>query len=160
MTTVQWPRYWFNYPIILCGIALQYIWAFALIVDPIVVNATAINALAPYFHRHPGPFHISDWDFAPIRWAMVFVLLATASLSFLSFQFERKLHTVLALIPQQFILLLSTGAIMRSIYLGQFADGTVRTPAFLLADQAPVLLLMVFHTWAVILILLHGSDSH
>lgn len=159
MTKIQWPRYWYNYPIVLCGIGLQYIWALAITIDANVVNATAINIFLPYLHRHGGPFVPNDWDFGAIRWSLVFILTAIASLSFVAFQFRKKIHTVLALLPQQFVLALSSGGIIHGIYFGQFADGTVRTPAFLFADQSPVLLFTLFHTWAVILILLHGTDE-
>src|SRR5512143_2343884 len=93
----QWPRVAYNYPIILCAIGIQYVWAFSLMLDASVVNTTVTAALLPYLHLHNGPFNAHDLDFNYIRWALIFILLATATLSFIAFQFTKKIYTVLAL---------------------------------------------------------------
>lgn len=147
-----WPRVFWNYPIILSVIALQYIWAAALIVDPTALNVTAIHAILLY--------HVDDkpsYSF-PLRILLIVILLSTATFSFLGFFIKRKICTILAFVPQQFVMFISSAGLAHFIWLGQFADGVVRTPAFLLADQAAPIFLTIFHTWALILIIIHAGD--
>lgn len=143
----EWPRVIWNYPIILSVVALQYIWAFALAWDSSPLNVTAIYSIWPFNH-HP------NW-----RWALIIILSLTATLSVWGFFMQRRIHTLLAFIPQQFIMTICSIGAIHSIWLGRFADGTFRSHAFLLADQSPTIFLTIFHTWAIILIMLHSGDT-
>ena len=69
----------------------------------------------------------------------------------------KKLYTLLSFLPQQFIMLLSSGGAIHAMVVGHFADGIARSNAFLLADQSPTIILVIFHTWAMVLICLHGE---
>ncbi len=149
-----WPRHWYNYPIILCGVWIQYVWAIAMAMDPSVLNITAVNTFLPYFHLSLGPYDSHTFH----RWILAIILFMTGTCSMLAFKYKRKLHTLLALVPQQFVLFLSAGGALHAIILGQFADGTVRSSGFLLADQSSIIILAVFHTWAMVLIMIHGDD--
>ena len=145
-----WPRHWYNYPIILAGIAVQYVWAIMVAADPLVLTTTMIHSLVPYLvGAHPEV----------LRWTLMLIFLSTATLSLLGFCWKRNIHTILSFIPQQFIMFLCAGGAIHAMARGTFADGTVRSHAFLIADQFPALALAIFHTWAMVLILLHGEDK-
>lgn len=144
-----WPRHWYNFPIILCGITMQYVWAIALAANPSVMKTTVIHSLLLYLPDQPS------W----VRWMLVLILCMTASLAIAGFQFKRNLHTVMAFLPQQFIMFLCAGGAIHSMSLGTFADGTVRDHWFLIADQASPLIIAIYHTWAVILLTKHGADE-
>jgi hypothetical protein len=57
---------------------------------------------------------------------------------------------VLALLPQQFLLLVSAFGGIRAAVLGHYADGTVRPWQFIVADQLPVILLALIYTTAML----------
>lgn len=149
MKKKNWPRHWFNYPIILSGIFVQLVAAIALAFDSEVMTTTVIHALNAYMPR----------DHGITRWAVVSLLLAVSSLAFAGFYFKRNIYTIFSLLPQQFVMFLCAGGAMKSMVSGVFADGTVRTSAFLMADQVPLLSIAIFHTWAVVLLARHGADE-
>lgn len=63
---------------------------------------------------------------------------------------DRSWLRALALVPQQFLLLVSaTGGITAAV-LGHYADGTVRPWPFILGDQLPVVLVAVLYTTAIL----------
>ncbi len=147
-----WPRVLRNYPIILSVVALQYVWAAALILDPAALNVTSIHSLL-----------LQHYDAKPIastfyRILLATILLFTSTLSIVGFFQRHKLYTILAIIPQQFIMCFVSVGLLYYIWLGQFADGVVRTPIFLLADQVAPIFLTIFHTWALILIIIHSGE--
>jgi hypothetical protein len=150
-----WPRTWYNYPIILCGIVLQLVWAVSICFDSTALDITGLHSLLLArlgTNVSPHPWHVVTLVAAG--------LIASAFACWTGFFVRRKLYSMLCLVPQQFVLLLSTWGILNSLRLGVFGDGTVRTSAFLTADQSPVLLLTIFHTWAMVLMLIHGEDEH
>lgn len=57
-----------------------------------------------------------------------------------------SLSGLLSCLPQQILLILSAISAMTAIFNGQFADGTVRGPLFLAADQAIYILLAVLYS--------------
>lgn len=59
-------------------------------------------------------------------------------------------QTLAALLPQQAILTLSAFAAVAAVAMAHYGDGVIRPRAFILADQAPVILAFVLHTAAVI----------
>ena len=147
-----WPRHWYNFPIILCGIVLQYVWALAICFDAASLDATGLHSLLFKKVGSIGPY---PWYVIAV---VVVALVCSATTCLYGFFVRRKLYSMLCFLPQQFLLLLSTWGVVHSVSSGTFADGTVRTIAFLAADQSPVLLLTIFHTWAIILILIHSED--
>jgi|KBSSwiStaDraftv2_1062776.scaffolds.fasta_scaffold10139_18 hypothetical protein len=155
-----WPRSWYNYPIILFGIVIQYVWAIALIWDQRVLDITTVAPLLPRLHPFGEHSLYNSMDHHPAyRWGIIVILVAIASISAMGFFFDKKMHTLYALVPQQFVLCVSSVGAIHAMIVGHFADGTVRSNAFLFADQAPIVLLTIFHTWAMFLILKHAGDK-
>jgi len=92
--------------------------------------------------------------------ASLALFLAAASIAAIaSFSARKKVETLLLLVPQQFLLFLCAGAAIHAIAVGEFADGTQRSSMFLLADQVPMILIAVFHSWAMVLILIYGEEN-
>lgn len=137
-----WPRKLFNFPIILIAIAQEIVWALALVWDERSVNVTAVSILSKFMSHD----------------LLIVCLLATAFLAASGFFMARRINTLLALVPQQFLLYLSAGSALTAVINGRFADGVIRPHAFLLADQSAAFLIAIFHTWAMILILRHAED--
>jgi hypothetical protein len=54
------------------------------------------------------------------------------------------------MVPQQFLLFISAGGAIQAMVEGQFADGTIRSVYFLLADQSPAVLAAIGHTLAIV----------
>lgn len=139
----SWPRKFINFPIIMIATAQQYIVALSLIWDINTHFATSVHVLALIF---------------PVI-ALPGVLILTATCAIAAFSMKKKINTLLMLVPQQFLLYLSAGGAMEAFIEGHFADGIVRSRAFLVSDQGPVMLLAFFHTWAMMLILKYGADE-
>lgn len=137
-----WPRRLVNFPIILIAITQELVWAAALIWEKGSVAVTAINILS---------------EFLPVP-ILAYILIITPILAAAGFSMKRRINTVLALVPQQFLLYLSAGGALEAMWYGRFADGVERTQAFLIADQCPAFLIAFFHTWAMVLILRYGED--
>jgi hypothetical protein len=123
--------------IIVYAILLHLIWAISLIADPAAGNATAVHTLL---------------NFVPtVAAIIIYFLVADLAIAGL---FCRKSSFIksLCLLPQQFIMMISAGGSLWSMWLGQFADGVQRSHAFLIADQAPAVIAALLHTYAIILI--------
>lgn len=138
-----WPRRVVNFPIVLIAIAQQYVAGVALLWQPGSHFATSMDIL---YLLVPVPILLSA------------ILFGVATLSMIGFHFKRKVFAILALVPQQLLLYLSAGAAAHAIIVGHFADGVERPNAFLLTDQAPVVLIAFFHSWAMFLILFYSED--
>jgi hypothetical protein len=120
------------YPIIAYAILLHWVWAIALMLDPAAGNATAIHALL---------------DLMP-RASAIGVYVAVGVLA--SIGIWRGCP--LTLLPQQFVLMVSAVGAAFAIWNGSFADGVIRSHAFIAADQAPAILAALGHTYAIIAI--------
>jgi len=59
-------------------------------------------------------------------------------------------QTLAALLPQQAILTVSAYAAVAAVVTAHYADGVIRPRPFILADQAPVILVFALHTAAVV----------
>ena len=59
-------------------------------------------------------------------------------------------QTLAALLPQQAILTVSAYAAAAAVVTAHYGDGVIRPRPFILADQAPVILVFVLHTAAVV----------
>jgi hypothetical protein len=82
---------------------------------------------------------------------MVGVLLTASLLA--AWAVTRHRHswqTLAALLPQQAILTLSAYAAVAAVVVAHYGDGVIRPRAFILADQAPVMLAFALHTAAVV----------
>jgi hypothetical protein len=137
-----WPRRVIHFPIILIATVCQYVWAGCVAVDPAALMTTGTHVL-----------HITLG-----QWGTVAALLISATMSLFAFVMPRRWQTLAMLLPQQGLLYLSAGAAAWAIYNAQFADGVVRSHAFLLVDQIMLILAAFFHTWAMMLILRYGED--
>lgn len=150
-----WPRSWYNYPIILCGIAIQYVWAIAILVEERVIDITAIRPLLPYFFQSKYPTDYPDF----IQVVLSGILAATATASVIGFFLKKKMSTLYALMPQQFVMVVSSVGVLHSMFISQYADGTIRPRAVIVATLVPIVLLTIFHTWSMILILINAGDD-
>lgn len=63
---------------------------------------------------------------------------------------------MLALMPQQALLILSGVGSAHAIIAGHYADGVSRSHLFILIDQSPAVLMAAWHSWSVYL---HASRS-
>jgi hypothetical protein len=120
--------------IVLYAIALHLTWAVAIFFDENVRQVTAIHELSTY---------------APYPWTE-FILGAVAILALAGLFIKSRLWSVLLMLPQQMILFLSAFGGIEAMYMASFPDGVVRTHAFLIADQMPVILAAVGHTIAIL----------
>lgn len=120
---------------VIYAISLHLAWAFILLIDESAVNATALNALYRYIHP-------------PIFLA---VAVAAAALLALVAVFTRPSWTLVLLLPQQVLLMMSAAGAIEAIWTAQFADGVVRTRGFIAADQFYSVLAAIGHTAAIIL---------
>jgi len=59
-------------------------------------------------------------------------------------------QTLAALLPQQAILTASAYAAAAAVVTAHYGDGVIRPRSFILADQAPVILIFVLHTASVV----------
>jgi hypothetical protein len=144
MTMIAWPRRLIHFPIILIAISQQLIMGLLLLIDPEVHMVTAIHSV---------------YQIVRPQSLIGFFMIAAAVLAIVGFQLRRKIDTILCMIPQQLLLYISAGGSFRAIWLGQFADGVERSHAFLLADQAPSILIALFHSWAIVLILIFSEKD-
>jgi hypothetical protein len=85
----------------------------------------------------------------PAAAAAMFVVSGAALLALLR---EREMGGVgvWLCLPQQFLLTTCAIRALTAVSQGQYADGTVRDPLFILADQGPVILTALFHTFALV----------
>lgn len=76
------------------------------------------------------------------------VLLSASGLAIWAF-WHRGRRALWFLAPQQLLLVASALASLSAIIRGQYADLVPRPWEFIFADQQAVIILAVFHTWAV-----------
>lgn len=63
--------------------------------------------------------------------------------------FVRPIWFILLLTPQQLLLTMSATGAIEAIWISQFADGVVRSRAFLAADQSYSIIVAIGHTAAI-----------
>jgi len=126
--------------IIIYAIVQHYLWAAMVLWDTSTTQITAIATLNNFAVIYYGAVNL-------------FVVAALATIS--AFVQERR-TAIFLMLPQQFILPLSAFGALAAMWSGHFADGVIRPHAFLIADQAPAVLLAIFHTAAIIR--LNGHD--
>lgn len=121
--------------LICSAIFLHLFWAAMIALDRAALNANAINALYRYIQ-------------SPIVLAG---LLVTSSVLAGVALVIRSAWSPLLLIPQQIVLMASASGSIDSIWIGQFADGVIRSSVFIAADQIYAVILAVGHTFAIIM---------
>lgn len=119
---------------VLLAITVHLVWATILLLDESAVNATAVNALYRYI--------------APP--ALLALAIAAAALFALTAMLARSQWTLLLLLPQQVLLMMSAAGAIEATWAAQFADGVIRSRAFIAADQLYSVLAAVWHTVAIV----------
>jgi hypothetical protein len=118
---------------VLYAVVLHLVWAAMLLVDNQVSAVTAIASLRYVF---PFPF-------------AVLVMIWCALSAFSAFYVRNGYWAAGLMVPQQFLLFISAGGAIQAMVEGQFADGTIRSAYFLVADQSPAVLAAIGHTLAI-----------
>jgi hypothetical protein len=119
---------------VLYAITLHLFWSVLIYFDESTMDATAVAALHSWL---------------PNQVALSFVVAAAALCAIVGL-FTRTPLIVLFLIPQQLVLMASASGAIEAIWLSQFADGVVRSRAFLAADQCYSILAALGHTIAIV----------
>ena len=84
------------------------------------------------------------------RFIVSAVFILAAALSIAALRSQSRVRSVLLLLPQQTLLVITAiGAILAAIS-GHYADGVPRPTLFILADQFPPILIAGAHTLAII----------
>lgn len=118
------------------AIVMHLVWAVILAFgDPGVTDATALNALSRFIHPIP---------------VLIFSITAAALMAVWGMLTSLP-WVVLLLMPQQILLMMSAAGAFEAIWLGQFADGTIRPRDFIAVDQIYSILAAVGHTFAIAL---------
>lgn len=120
---------------VMLAVTLHLVWAAILLTDESAVNVTAVNAL----YRYVAP---------PSLLALV---VATAAAAAFIAMWARSQWTLLLLLPQQVLLMMSAAGAIEAIWVAQFADGVIRSRAFIAADQCYSILAAVWHTVAIVI---------
>lgn len=126
--------------IIVAACLLHIMWAGILCFDVRAGNSTPVSIF----------FAIFDY-----RIIVIVVFLSVAALSFLFLDFRMRQFVPtrwlsLLLIPQQLTLLLSAGIGIQATIVQEYADGTVRSWAHIACDQAPIVVIAILYTIAVL----------
>lgn len=115
------------------AITLHFVWALALL----STNKTII------------PTPLGDIHHLMPQKAIAVLLLVAMSLAVVGLFVRQAVPALLALLPQQCLLLLSAESSAKAIFAGHYADGVPRPHGFILVDQLPAILAVIGHTWAI-----------
>ena len=121
--------------IIWYAVALHVVWGLMLLSQPAAAWVTAVN----------GVTRIVPTSAAALLFIVVGAVASAALLRVLPARFS-----LLAVLPQQALLIMSASAAIQAMARSSFADGVVRPRAFLIADQLPAVLIAVLHTAAIL----------
>lgn len=119
---------------VMYAVILHLIWALLILFDPSALGATPLDSLYRYIH---SPLQLS-------------LILAVVAFVAAAGSFARMPVQVLALVPQQIVLMMTAAGSIEAIWLAQYADGVFRPRTFMLADQANSILAACGHTIAII----------
>lgn len=119
--------------IVLCCIALHLWWAATISFDSSGIGGTGIEAIYRWFGS------------SLVTWLLFVAVMAIAAMFI-----RAPWWIVLFLIPQEITLMMSASGALSAIWLSQFADGVVRSRAFISNDQAWTIIGAVGHTLAII----------
>lgn len=84
--------------------------------------------------------------------------ISVALLAFMSL-FMPARTAAMFLIPQSVVLLTGAWGAVTAMVLGRFPDGVIRTPAFLITDQAPAVLIAFLHACVIWRLIEDGLPS-
>jgi hypothetical protein len=94
-----------------------------------------------------GATSLHLWDSVPpvLFGALLFVVGLLGILSVEFFFDLNKLVATLLVLPQQVVLAVSAYAVVQAVVESQYGDGVIRPRVFILADQAPLLIVFLVH---------------
>lgn len=115
-------------------ICLHWVWGALLLSSPAPLNITAINSLT-HFGFVSAPY-------------VGILFLTVAFLAAIS-RATPKAVSIFFILPQQLVLFVSAIGAVSAMTTGTFADGVERPIPFLIADQAPAVLIALFHITSV-----------
>lgn len=115
-------------------ICLHWLWGALLLSSPAPLNITAINSLTH--------FGFISSSYVGVLFLVVAFLAAISRAT-------PKAVSIFFILPQQLVLLVSAVGAVTAMISGTFADGVVRSVPFLIADQAPAVLIAAFHILSV-----------
>lgn len=119
---------------VLYAITLHLFWSVLIYLDETALDATAVAALYSWLPNQTG----------------LAIAIASAAACAIVGLFTKTPLIVLLLIPQQLILMASASGAIEAIWLSQFADGVMRSRAFLAVDQCYSILAALGHTIAIV----------
>lgn len=131
---------------ILYASALHWGWAVTTLVADSATGATPIAGIAQLCRDMAKS---RWWDIDPTM-LLFYVLLFSGVLAVIGGWRVPSLLGVAMMLPQQFVLTISTLTTMQAVTAGMYADGVVRPWPFILADQLPSLLAAPLYTAAVL----------
>lgn len=114
-------------------ICLHIWWGILLLLDPDARGVTAINLATRVF----GSTQLA---------AVVFIAAGIAAAVGVFRARPNTLSGLLELLPQQGLLILSAFGAVMAVYHGAYADAEPRPRAFIAADQAPAVFIMLAHS--------------
>ena len=123
--------------IIWYSIGIHLLWGSMLLVDPAAKGVTAIHGLFRLVGTAP-------------RAAAVYLVVGCLAGWGLWRAREGRARGLIAIVPQQAVLLISAFSAGEAVWNSQYADGVVRSRAFIGADQLPVVFLAAAHTIAMV----------
>lgn len=115
------------------AVALHLTWTGILLFDKSALTATPVAAI--YLYVHPPAFLIT----------IIFSAAVCATVGLVA----RTRWVAIFLLPQQILLMMSAAGAVEAIWLGHFADGVIRSRAFLACDQIYSVLAAIGHTIAI-----------
>ena len=127
---------------IIYAIGLHLCWGILGTIDETAYFSTAASAPFRLFGNLTG---------------VVCIAVAAMALTGLIARFRSPLTSLMCMLPQQSLLIISAIGAAHAIYLGQFADGVVRSRFFIAADQVPAILAAVGHTVSMLRFILKGG---
>ena len=115
-----------------CGLHLT--WGFVALFSPAAPLITAMRSLVLYVPDHT-------------LLGMLLVLVGSTAIAGVAR--PKGIGGLLALLPQQCLLVISALDGLTCMWLSQFADGVVRPRGFIMADQIPTVLAALLHSAAI-----------
>lgn len=130
---------WF-FGVFALGVLIHLSWAIALFDGDDALGATPLHTLGLLANH---------------RYLLIAALVGASALAVWSLAWPlRSRWGIVAMLPQQFLLLLSGGGALKSVLDSAYADGVTRPQAFIASDQMPIMLFAAAHTlgifWVVI----------
>jgi len=114
-------------------VCLHIWWGLMLLIDPQAKGVTAISLMVRVLNS------------STLAAIVFFLAGALAAVGILRARPGRMIG-LLEVLPQQAVLLMSAFAACAAVYASQYADGVPRPRAFIAADQAPAVFIMLAHT--------------